>query len=124
MKRRFSSQELFSLRNNIPINSLIEKILIIPSGFDGTYFRFACPICGEYDTATNPKTNLARCFRCERNFNTIDLVMLCEKMNFVQSVEYLKAYHPKISNYKNHDSLMQLSQILKNATVFGKKNDG
>ena len=121
MNRRFSSQELFDLRNNIPINFLIEKKLMIPSRFDKKYFRFICPICCEHDTATNPKTNLARCFRCERNFNTIDLVMICKKMDFVKSVKYLKAYQQKISSRKNHDSLMQLSKILKNATVFGKK---
>ena len=40
--------------------------------------------------ATNPKTNLARCFRCERNFNTIDMVMICNGLRFVEGVKYLK----------------------------------
>jgi hypothetical protein len=44
-------------------------------------FRFLCPLCNGFDTAVNPKTNLARCFRCEKNFNTIDLVM------FLQSID-------------------------------------
>ena len=41
-------------------------------------------------TATNPKTNLARCFHCERNFNTIDMVIVCKGLRFVEGVKYLK----------------------------------
>ena len=36
------------------------------------YFRFLCPLCGDFNTATNSRTNLARCFRCEKNFNPIE----------------------------------------------------
>ena len=75
MKQHFSSRELFVLRNHIPIDTLIEKHLKVPSKFSEGFFRFLCPDCHEFQTATNPKTNLARCFRCERNFNTIDMVM-------------------------------------------------
>ena len=103
MKKRFSANELFSLRNLIPIDVLIGKKLMIPSKFSGEFFRFLCPLCNEFQTATNPKTNLARCFRCEKNFNTIDIVMICRKVNFVQSVKYLKAYQKTISNNKNTD---------------------
>jgi len=101
MKKRFSANELFSLRNLIPIDVLIGKKLMIPSKFSGGFFRFLCPLCNEFQTATNPKTNMARCFRCQRNFNTIDMVMICRKVNFVQSVKYLKAYQKTISNNKN-----------------------
>jgi len=90
MKRHFSSQELFVLRNYIPINTLIEKHLTVPSKFSEGFFRFLCPVCHEFQTATNPKTNLARCFRCERNFNTIDMVMICKGVGFVECVKYLK----------------------------------
>ena len=90
MTRRFSSQELFELRNYIPIDTLIERRLMLPSKTSEGFFRFLCPVCQEFQTATNPKTNLARCFRCERNFNTIDLVMICRNMSFVESVTYLK----------------------------------
>ena len=90
MTRRFSSQELFELRNYIPIDTLIEQRLMLPSKTSEGFFRFLCPVCQEFQTATNPKTNLARCFRCERNFNTIDLVMICRNMSFVESVTYLK----------------------------------
>lgn len=90
MKRRFSDKQLHELRNFIPIDWLIEKHLLIPSKFSEGFFRFLCPLCGEFRTATHPKTNLARCFRCEKNFNTIDMVMLCRNLSFVESVEYLK----------------------------------
>jgi len=96
MRRRFSSQELFALRNHISIDDVIGKCLMLPSKFSEGFFRFLCPLCNEFQTATNPKTNLARCFRCERNFNTIDMVMICRKMNFVESVKYLKAYQENV----------------------------
>ncbi len=90
MNRYFSSQELFMLRNHIPIDTLIEKHLKLPSKFSEGFFRFLCPLCNEFQTATNPKTNLGRCFRCERNFNTIDMVMICKGLKFVEGVKYLK----------------------------------
>jgi DNA primase (bacterial type) len=77
--KRFTQNELFELRNHIPINTLIENRLKMPAKISEGHFRFLCPLCGEFQTATNPKTNLARCFRCEKNFNTIDMVMTCEK---------------------------------------------
>ena len=91
MRRHFSSRELFVLRNHIPIDTLIERHLKIPSKFSEGYFRFLCPFCHEFQTATKAKTNLARCFRCERNINTIDMVMIYKGLRFVDSVKYLKA---------------------------------
>lgn len=90
MKRRFTAHELFMLRNSIPIDRLIGQHLDIPSKASEGVFRFLCPLCNGCQTATNPKTNLARCFRCERNFNPIDLVMIVKGMGFVESVNYLK----------------------------------
>ena len=72
---KFSRQELFDLRNHIQINLVITDILVIPSKWRDGYLRFLCPACGEFQTATNPKSNLARCFRCRKNFNPIDLAM-------------------------------------------------
>ena len=94
--KRFTRNELFELRNHIPINALIENRLKIPSKISEGQFRFLCPLCGEFHTATNPKTNLARCFRCERNFNTIDMVMTCESTSFVETVHTLKAYRQSL----------------------------
>jgi len=95
MKRRFSDRQLYELRNLIPIDWLIEKQLLIPCKFSDGFFRFLCPLCGEFRTATHAKTNLARCFRCEKNFNTIDMVMVCRDLSFVESVEFLKTCQSK-----------------------------
>ncbi len=96
MKRRFTGNELFKLRNLIPVDLLIEEQLNIPSKISEGYFRFLCPVCNEFQTATNPKTNLARCFLCEKNFNPIDLVMVVKGVGFIESVQYLKNLLPDI----------------------------
>ena len=90
MGKYFSSQELYRLRNSIPIDVLIEKKLAIPSKISEGFFRFLCPLCNEFQTAVNPKTNMGRCFRCEKNFNTIDVVMTWQNTGFVDSVKYLQ----------------------------------
>jgi hypothetical protein len=88
--RRFSGEELYRLRNLIQIDMLIDLELGIPSKRIDGRFRFSCPLCHEFHTAVNPKTNLARCFDCERNFNPIDMVMIVKELGFVDSVRYLK----------------------------------
>jgi len=89
--RCFSSSQLYALRNQINVQMLIEKTLCIPCRVTQGCFRFLCPLCNAFDTAVNPKTNLARCFRCEKNFNTIDLVMLIRPADFVGSVKFLQS---------------------------------
>ena len=89
MRRRYNADHLHKLRNDIPIHRLIGDVLGIPCKVREGYFRFLCPLCSDFNTATNPKTNLARCFRCERNFNPIDIVMFEKRINFVDAVEYL-----------------------------------
>lgn len=96
--KRFTQNELFELRNHIPINVLIKDRLNMPSKLREGQFRFLCPLCGEFQTATNPKTNLARCFRCEKNFNTIDMVMTCENTSFIDTVHTLKAYRQTLKH--------------------------
>jgi DNA primase len=90
-KKRFSSQQLYCLRNELPIDMLIEKQLRMSCQIADGRFRFLCPLCGQFDTAVNRQTNLARCFGCGKNFNTIDLVMLTRKVDFVTGIGYLKA---------------------------------
>ncbi len=90
MGKRFSSKELYEIRNSISIHVLIETELGIPAKISEGVFRFLCPLCNEFQTAVNPKTNLSRCFRCEKNFNTIDLVMNCRNIGFLDSVKYLQ----------------------------------
>lgn len=90
MRSRYSKQYLWNLRNLIPITVLIADILELPHKTRDGYFRFLCPLCKDFDTAANPKTNLARCFACKRNFNTIDLVMMEERLNFKDAVRFLQ----------------------------------
>jgi hypothetical protein len=92
MKKRFTKRELYELRNFVPVNDWIRE-LGVPCKFDEDgRFRFLCPVCGEFFTSTKADTNLARCFRCERNFNTIDLAMVCRRVGFVEAAESLKAF--------------------------------
>lgn len=93
MPNRYSKQTLWNLRNTIPIALLIADILDIPCKTQGAYFRFLCPLCNGFDTATNPKTNLARCFTCKKNFNAIDLTMTVNHQNFRQAVQFLQDIH-------------------------------
>ena len=89
MAKRYSSNLLRRLRNEIDIAPLIADVLDVPSKISEGYFRFLCPICSEFNTATNPKTNLARCFRCEQNFNPIDIVMIVHRCDFKEAVKFL-----------------------------------
>lgn len=90
MARRYSDELLRQLRNDIPIAQLIAEVLEVPSKISDGYFRFLCPQCSEFNTATNPRTNLARCFRCEESFNPIDLVMIVRSSNFTDAVRFLR----------------------------------
>ena len=90
----YTRHELFILRNHIPVDSLIKE-LEIPSKMIEGYFRFCCPVCHEFNTGVNPKTNLARCFDCQKNYNTIDFVMLVRGSTFIQSVSFLQRLHDR-----------------------------
>jgi DNA primase len=89
VSERFSSGFLRSLRNDIPINDLIRTHTDLPWKEREGYLRFLCPLCGEFHTATNPRTNLARCFRCGVNFNPIEIVMAVDGCAFVDAVKIL-----------------------------------
>jgi hypothetical protein len=87
---RLSASRLRRLRNDLPIAQVIEAHLGLPAKHRDGVFRFLCPLCNEFNTATNPRTNLARCFRCARNFNPIDLVMVVRNCPFLQAVRLLE----------------------------------
>jgi hypothetical protein len=91
-RRRFTDQQLFSVRNHIPIRQVIESLLSLPSKMDQGVFRFACPLCARFNTAIHIKTNLARCFDCEKNFNPIDIMMTVRQTDFVETVTFLLDY--------------------------------
>jgi DNA primase len=91
MSNRLPPEMLRRLRNEIPITLVIAEFLKLPTKVSEGHFRFLCPLCTEFITATNPKTNLARCFLCEKNFNPIDMVMIAKQVSFSKAVDYLKS---------------------------------
>ena len=92
MSTYYPDNLLRNLRNHVPIDKVVIEILRLElrRNPNDTHLRFRCPVCGRFHTATNPKTNLARCFDCKKNFNPIDLVMAVIKCDFVDAVEMLK----------------------------------
>ncbi len=92
MNKRFSKEELYKLRNEIPVSAVIKELLGIPHKRIEGSFKFLCPRCQEFQTGINVRVNLSRCFRCKENFNTIELVMLEERLNFVSAVKVLQSF--------------------------------
>ena len=92
MAEHYSKGFLKMLRNKIQINAVIEDLLNLKVRNTDQIFRFQCPQCFNFHTATNPETNLARCFDCQENFNPIDLLMSVENCSFIDAVESLKDY--------------------------------
>ena len=93
MSKHYTADFLRMLRNQIPINEVIIDLLNLEVRNDHELLRFRCPLCDNFHTATNHKTNLARCFDCKNNFNPIDLVMTVENCGFLNAVKILKRLH-------------------------------
>lgn len=90
MKRKFFSRELLRrLRNEIRVPDLLVHLRWPHKQRDGR-LCFLCPKCSEFLTAYNPRTNLGRCFRCQVNFNPIELVMVIHDKDFVTAVHFLE----------------------------------
>lgn len=109
----FSNEELFKLRNNIPVDALL-KHFNIPTKLSEGFLRFLCPVCSDLNTAINKKTNLARCFLCEKNFNTIDLTMAVRSINFKEAVVYLQSMMRKKNLTQKPENDTAISEILLN----------
>jgi hypothetical protein len=90
MSQYYSKDFLRRLRNDIPIDEVVTNLLNLEVRNNHQMFRFRCPMCGNFHTATNPETNLARCFDCKMNFNPIDLVMTVGNCSFLDAVKILK----------------------------------
>ena len=87
----YTDDFLKMLRNKVKIDRVID-LLMLETRHGRNLLRFRCPLCDRFHTATNPKTNLGRCFECEKNFNPIDLVMAATGRNFIETVEFLKQH--------------------------------
>jgi len=96
MAKSFTQRELYKLRNSIPLADVL-SILKWPHKMRDGRVCFVCPQCSESLTAINQRTNLGRCFRCEINFNAIDLVMLINNYDFVAAVHFLQQQFPESS---------------------------
>jgi len=87
----YTDDFLSKLRNQVNIDRVIDLLMLdTRQGKDRR--RFRCPLCDRFHTATNPKTNLGRCFECQKNFNPIDLVMAATAYDFIETVEFLKKH--------------------------------
>ena len=65
------------IRNDLPMPGTIAALGRDgpPSKWSEGHFRFLCPSCSEMQATVNPRNNLAHCFACRKNLNTIDLLM-------------------------------------------------
>lgn len=90
MSKHYSANFLRMIRNQIPIDAVITDLLHLQVHHEHPILRFQCPLCGNFHTATNHQTNLARCFDCQKNFNPIDLVITVGKCSFIDAVQLLK----------------------------------
>jgi len=112
--KRFSADQLRTLRNEIPIHILIENELKIPCKYSEGMFRFLCPLCGEFMASVKKETNLARCFVCNKNINTIEIVMYDKKWKFVDSVKYLQKYYDASIKQSSRDSIKKIGAMRNN----------
>ena len=96
MPQYFTRHTLYKMRNNISIVNALAALQWPYKTRDGRVC-FVCPQCSETLTAINQRTNLGRCFRCETNFNPIDLVMLIKEYDFVAAVHFLQRQFPESS---------------------------
>ena len=90
MSQYYPADFLRMLRNDIPIDEVIVDLLNLEVQKNRKTIRFRCPLCYNFHTATNHKTNLARCFDCQKNFNPIDMVITVGNCGFVDAVKILK----------------------------------
>ena len=96
MSRRFSSEFLYRIRNEVHLDYLLGSVLDHPCKKSEGFVRFLCPICQEFNTAIHPKHNLGRCFRCQQNFNSIEFVMLLKRLDFPKAVRFLSPILPSL----------------------------
>ena len=89
MQRCFPDSLLRRLRNEINFARLFAE-MHWPHKRRNNQLVFVCPLCRETQSAVNPRTNLARCFHCETNFNPIDFTIAVRHCSFVDAVHYLQ----------------------------------
>lgn len=86
--------QLRRLRNEIDFRRLFDRLRWPWKLRADGVILFVCPRCNERQTSVHPKHNLARCFRCQANWNPIDFVMQTTPMDFLTTVGYLEDMLP------------------------------
>lgn len=86
---------LRELRNRIDFRQLFRRLGWPWKRRDDGVIVFVCPECAESQTSVNPRTNLARCFRCERNWNPIDFTKEVGRMEFLEAYGFLEEMLPR-----------------------------
>jgi len=92
MAKRFTSEHLYKIRNNVPLCYLLPNVLQHPCKLSEGYVRFLCFECGEFNSAIHSENNLGRCFACKKNFNSIDFVMNIKNLSFPKAVYFLNKH--------------------------------
>ena len=88
----FQKKFISDLRNSIPINDVVTRLLNMEYKHREGNLRFLCPLCSDFHTSTKESTNLARCFRCRKNFNPIDLTMAHRELGFKETCLFLTPF--------------------------------
>ncbi len=81
------------LRNEIDFGNLFRYMRWPHKRQDGKLI-FVCPDCSESQTDVNRQTNLARCFRCKKNWNPIDITIAVYRIEFLEAVGQLECLLP------------------------------
>ena len=89
------------LRNEIDFSQLFRHLRWPFKRTDGKVV-FVCPECSESQSDVNPKTNLARCFRCDKNWNPIDFTIEAYRIEFLEAVGLIQCLLPPEPTDKPH----------------------
>ena len=88
---KITKDELRSLRNAVPVRAVLES-LGVAQHQRGQRREFRCPECDGFHVAIHRRENLARCFRCAKSYNPIDLVMSSGGAGFLDAVEIVRGF--------------------------------
>ena len=84
----YKAQSLVYLRNRINLKDLASHSGIQVKVKDNQCW-FVCPQCLELKASFQRNQNLARCWKCNTRYNSIELVMAHFNINFRQAVMFL-----------------------------------
>ena len=82
-------ERLWKIRNLVDVALVVERLGLTATR-RGRRRRFRCPLCRGCHTTLASGDNLARCFRCSKSFNPIDLVIAVRGCAFLEAVDFLE----------------------------------